>query len=398
MKKHLVIICGVMYPLPSATGICTKRLAEMLANDYDIDIICIASDMNTDATVLDSGIGVYALSGGTMKLEAHSGGVIKRLSHICGQMQIKTKFLGNLNWFADAALNKLEEIDRKYKIDAVFSVCSPLSAHFAALRYKEKNRSVRWVAYTVDLYSVPERIRPFCCSLSGMLKKELAVLQGADAVLLSEEIYANHSDLVAKLNAVEKLPYALPEQKKADGKSVLPEREGINCVFAGSFYRDMRNPETVLDIFSRIKDKRIKLHLYSTGCEDLVEKYASECSSIAVHGRVSYEQIQRVYRDANVLLNIGNTNSDFIPSKTFEYIATGKPIVNFYYGKEPDSVLKRYPLAFQISSEAEKFDIQGIEDFLINNGNKAVSRDDIERIYPENTVSFIEQLLTSIIG
>ena len=40
-----------------------------------------------------------------------------------------------------------------------------------------------------------------------------------------------------------------------------------------------------------------------------------------------------------LILNIGNSNDDFTPSKTFEYIATGKPIVNFYYGKEPDNIL-----------------------------------------------------------
>lgn len=398
MKKHLVIICGVMYPSASATGICAQRFAEILADDYKIDIICMASDMNAVSVENSSGIIIHALSGGTMKLEAHSRGVIKKLSHFYGQIQIKTKFLGNMQWFSDAALNKLEEIDRENKIDVVFSVCSPLSAHCAALKFKEIKHSVRWVAYTVDLYSIPERIRPFGYTLRDLSDNEQRILQRADAVLFSEEIYSNHYDIVANLKNVERLPYVIPAQTVIEDESELLEKNSINCVFAGSFYRDLRNPEIMLDIFSKIKDKRIKLHLYSTGCEDLVERYSSKCNSIVVHGRVPYEEIQRVYHKANVLLNVGNANADFIPSKTFEYIATGKPIINFYYGTEPDSVLERYPLAFHVSNEAVQCDTHRIEEFLYNNENAVLSREEIERVYPKNTIGFIKQLLKYNIG
>lgn len=398
MKKHLVIICGVMYPNASATGICAQRFAEILANDYNIDIVCIASDMNAVTVEYSSEIKIHALSGGTMKWEAHCRGILKKLSHFFGQIQIKTRLLGNMQWFSDAALNKLKEIDQENKVDTIFSVCSPLSAHCAALKYKEIKPEVHWVAYTVDLYSIPERLRPFGYTLKELSEKELSILQRADAVFLSEEIYNNHSDIVTDLKNVERLPYVIPYQKVIEDDLELLKRKDINCVFAGSFYPNLRNPEIMLDIFSRINDSRIKLHLYSTGCEDLVKKYSSKCSSIIVHGRVSYEEIQRIYYEANILLNIGNSNDDFTPSKTFEYIATGKPIVNFYYGKEPDNILAQYPLAFHISNEVIQYDVGRIEEFLNNNWNKAVLSKEIERLYPENTIRFIKQLLKYKIG
>ena len=385
-----------MYPIASATGICVQRFAELLCNDYKIDVICVASDMNAVRIAHMSGITIHALAGGAMSQEAHHRGVLRKLCHLYGQAQIKTSLLGNMKWFEVAALKKLKEIDRIRKIDAIFSVCSPLSAHCAALKYKEENASVRWLAYTVDLFATPKRIRPFGHSLESLIKKEQEVLQKADSVLLSEEIYANHPKLVENLKDVEKLPYAIPYQKESeDFKEELgsSKKNRIYCVFAGTLYQDLRNPEVMLDLFSRISDKTVNLHLYTTGCGELVGKYASNVNSITLHGRVPYEEIKRVYQKADFLVNIGNSNSDFIPSKTFEYIATGKPIINFYYGNKPDSVLSKYPLAFHISNKEKQHEVKPIEEFLKSNTGKVLSRRDIEQIYPCNATDYIKNLL-----
>ena len=264
--------------------------------------------------------------------------------------------------------------------------------------FKKNHPGVRWVAYTVDLYSIPERIRPLGYSLQALSEKEQITLQGADSVLLSEEIYTNHPEIVKRLKVVDILPYVIPEREEIDIETKLLNRNNINCVFAGSFYRDLRNPECMLDMFGKLKDDHIKLHLFSTGCDEVVEKYALKCSSIISHGRISYEEIQKVYFHANVLVNIGNANSDFIPSKTFEYIATGKPIVNFYYGNEPDAVLNRYSLAFHIHNGEPQGDCLKLEKFLLNNKSAEMPREKIERLYPENTIGFVENLLKSKIG
>ena len=84
--------------------------------------------------------------------------------------------------------------------------------------------------------------------------------------------------------------------------------------------------------------------------------------------------------------------------KTFAYIAIGKPIVNFYYGIEPDSVLRKYPLAFHISNTTMQCNICGIEEFLEINRDKALLRREIENLYPQNTVEFIKDLLKNKIG
>ena len=93
------------------------------------------------------------------------------------------------------------------------------------------------------------------------------------------------------------------------------------------------------------------------------------------------------------MINIGNANEDFVPSKTFEYIGTGKPIINFYYGSKPDSVMERYPIVINIPNEQGKVDSNMIESEICKLKNSYISNDEIEMIYPENTAHYIKEFL-----
>ena len=398
IKKHLVIICGVMYPNASATGICARRFADILSDEYEIDLICMASD-SVAIEVKSGNIRIHALSGGTIEKEMQSMGVEKKLHHLRGQIQIKTRFLGNLQWFADSTYAKLIEIDKKKSVDAVFSICSPLAAHVAAMNFKKRNKTVRWIAYTVDLYATPERIRPVGHSLSSMAEREMEILNRADAVLLSEEIYGNHHEMVDRFENVTKLPYMIPEQQKVqdEGESGF-DKDKINCVFAGSFYSTIRNPETMLESFGELNDDKIMLHLYSSGCEELIKRYNSTCRNIIAHGRVSQDDIKKIYEDADVLVNVGNANDDFVPSKTFEYIGIGKPIINFYYGDKPDSAMERYPVVANIANDTRESSGCVIDEFIKRSIAMKVSKQHIDILYPENNSDRIRQLLVSKIG
>ena len=54
--------------------------------------------------------------------------------------------------------------------------------------------------------------------------------------------------------------------------------------------------------------------------------------------------------DADVLINIGNSVPVHMPSKTLEYINTGKPMVNFYKFADCPTLYytKRYPLCLNL--------------------------------------------------
>lgn len=393
MKKHMVILCGVFYPEPSPTGLCVKRFAGMLSDQFDIDIVCISPDGITKRNVINSDNTNYRIQMvgcKRLELEYKTTGVVKRIIHSLGSVQLKIHMLGNMNWYRMNALNVLEQLHSERKIDVIFSVCSPMAAHLAGVDMKVHHPEIWHCGYTVDPYSAKNRIRPVFVSYEGLVSFERKVLEKMDVVLLSEEIASNRKELLSKRTKYKILPYMLPEFSPIGvDKDIFPD-EGINCVYAGRFYQDIRNPEFTLKTFAGLPG--ITLHLFSVGCEDIVERYTRQYRNIIVHQLVPNDQIGAVYAQADVLVGIGNATADFLPSKTYEYIATGKPIVYFNYRGINNSVLANYPLQLQLS-ELDFESREKLASFCNESIGSSVSYDDILLYYKENSYEAIRKVL-----
>ena len=101
----------------------------------------------------------------------------------------------------------------------------------------------------------------------------------------------------------------------------------------------------------------------------------------------------QVYREADVLVNIGNATAEFLPSKTFEYIATGKPIVSYFYKEQDSCVLGRYPLCCQIPNTMDYNSVESVEGFVLENSKRILSADEIRTIYKAHSPRYIAQVL-----
>lgn len=390
MKKHLAMLCGVYFPEPSPTGLCVKRFASLLKGTYDIDIICISSADTPKQTVQD-GFTVYALLGERMKAERRSHGPVRKLLHAAGAVQMKASVLGNLSWFQKAALEQLTQLHRQHPLDAVFSVCSPFAAHCAARSFHSENPQVRWCAYTVDPLASQNRIRPFFVSSEKLAALECATCSSADVLLLSEEISHIRQDLRGCNPSSRVLPYMLPMLPLSDDWEPDFSKQHINCVYAGRFYADLRNPKPMLEAFCSLPDKTVRLHLYSTGCEQIVSDYAARDCRIVLHTPVTHNKIPAIYRAADILVNVENSVSDYFPSKTFEYIAACKPILSFGHGQS-NALLAAHPAAFL--TDGTKTDVPSLECFLKTNRSRMISSEEIAAIYGKHSAMNIQHILT----
>ena len=388
MKKHLIVICGVFYPEPSPTGLCAKRFIELLDEKYDIEVICISTDGNNMIVKDEFGHTVYALTGYRQVKETRSKGLEKKIWHQLGRIEIMSIILGNLNWYAKGVYKCLKTIHKQNKIDTIFSICSPFAAHIGAYRFKKDKPEVSWCAYTVDPYSTPNRIRPLWCTLKGLTRYEQNILSHADHLLLSDEVFRNRPELI-KENKTDALPYILPEFEFKNKGMLYFDPDNINCVYAGRFYEDIRNPELMLHMFARMSNSKIKLHLFSVGCETIIKKYASQTDKIVLHEMVPHDQIAYVYSEADILIMVSNTTDEFLPSKMFEYIATGKPIVCFN-ARRSDLTFSNYPHVYQV------YEMDGngaLEEFIINQNEGPISREEIEAAYPRHKKENIKKIL-----
>ena len=393
-KKHLVIICGVYYPEPSPTGLCVKRFVELLNNDFDIDLLCISDNGKCEHIRTNDGIVVHTLSGGVFTVKNRTRGLISKIFHQIGRLQIKTHILGNLGWYKHAVIKKLIEIDEICRIDTLFSICSPFVAHVAAKEYKSSHPDINWCAYTVDPYSTPNRISPIGYTLKRISLIERDTLRKSDSLLLSDEVFNNRNDLYNGHPCCKPLPYIMPDINTSNSKYKYFDKNNINCVYAGRFYEDIRNPELLLSVFSCFKDNNIKLYLFSKGCEERVASYVTKCNNIIRKHQVAHSDMEQIYSESDVLISISNTTIEFLPSKTFEYIATGKPIVCFNCNDTDKNVLKNYPLKFFVYNNEE---IDSVEQFIINSKGKDTPKKDIESIYERHMTSSVRNILIDVL-
>lgn len=99
--------------------------------------------------------------------------------------------------------------------------------------------------------------------------------------------------------------------------------------------------------------------------------------------------------NADVLLSIGNKESPMAPSKIYEYISTGKPIIHFYtWDKDPCiEPLKKYGNAILIN-ENKDFDIHLLLNFLDTHDRKVF--DEFVSNFESSTPSYTANLISNI--
>ena len=126
-----------------------------------------------------------------------------------------------------------------------------------------------------------------------------------------------------------------------------------------------------------VENPNLRLHMYVRGnCDGIIDKFViANPQQLINHGSVNVEIAQSAILEANVLVSIGNSDVSQTPSKIYEYIASGKPIIHFYQ-KEEDPVvqiLASYPMACCI---------QQLEEDYENSISKALKFIDIYKFAP----------------
>lgn len=401
MKKHLVMIVGKYFPDPSPTGKCAEAYIDLLKDQFDISVICLANTNREE--FCHHGKIVYPAADSYTIMQHRLAqkkvpGPIQNVAKIPVHMVQCFVHPNVLHSYVKAAYKQLECIHAERSVDVVFSVGAPMAAHVAAQKFHKKHPCVRWVTYTVDSYAGQNKH-------SRRYKKALAfestVLGASDYVFLSEEIFDHNMDLYKLFEEkCRVLPYLMPPTPKKIWQESCFDSSKINLVFAGRFYKRIRNPECLLQLAMEL-DESCVLHLYcQSDCDSVIDDYVQRSrGKILRHNPVSVSQIQQIYAQADVLVNVGNNTAEFKPSKTFEYIASGKPIFNIYYEGQRDAVLEQYPLILQLQREGSLDEkVEALSSFIRDTHRRVVYREEIDRLFYKHSAESILRVLKGGLG
>ena len=295
------------------------------------------------------------------------------------------------NGFSDAIqaqvlLRELKTVRNSFPFDAVISTSEPYPMAIAASQLDGGRKAL----YMMD--------PPACVSngtetvyrnrtLPRMLKNQTAVIT---TPFISDALIANSYRLPHKSVSV-----GFPMITDHMPKRTAPDDNRIHLLFCGWLYSEIRSPRNFLDIVSRL-DERFEVTFMGRECELLQERFPTETrASIITLPNQPYDVALQAMADADIMINIGNSVPVHMPSKTLEYINTGKPFVNFYKMDDCPTLYytKRYPLCLNLFEGDGDVDAAARRfiDFCAENKGKTVDRSYIEREYEDCTPQYIAQ-------
>ncbi len=161
-------------------------------------------------------------------------------------------------------------------------------------------------------------------------------------------------------------PCAIVEGIYNNHQLPLPEKTVDKKVI---FYSGQLNPaygmENLLEAFQQIYQQNENYELWICGGGGLVQrisKLAEECPGVKYYGYVGAEKVRALQAEASVLVNprqnIGEFTKYSFPSKTMEYLASGRPVV----GYKLDGIPEEYDQYIQYVPDNS---VEALRDMLI---------------------------------
>lgn len=399
-KRRLLVLLGGYYPSYGAPGIVFEKMIPVLREHYEITILTprrVTHDLGSVFTY--NGVFVHEISDwiNDRVVESARRGVaplvlrfMQRIWWVCQKQPMFTYSIRN-------TLKCAERLHLERRFDAMLSVSFPPYTHIAAEIFKARHPDVKWGAYSTDTLFDHKVLRSKWHKLfmQDVLSWEMQAYSHADCVFFTPEIYAWRNrmfpnDEVSPLL----LNYLLSLPATSDVTRDVAARhdacDTILFVYAGVFYERTRDPSWFADVMRELiaKNDNLLFHFYlvTDACKDVIEAVVKDFpQNVFIRPPVLPSEVAMIMRRADFLLNFSNDADQFSPSKIFDYVATGRPILNVAYPKRKvNDVLLRNPLSLTVVNDGDVHkSAKEVESFVERNLGKSLGNDDLKSLYAE---------------
>ena len=248
--------------------------------------------------------------------------------------------------------------------DGMITVSHPYSSHLIGKKIKKRFPSVKWLVDIGDpfAFAVEMPMNNFCLYRKLNYISEKTVFEQADSVSVTNErtaeryieFFGQHNSkkihIIGPLIEFDLLSIQL--------NSSIKKSDEISLMFAGNLINPVRKPDIFLSwalgllIAWNGRKPKMFFDIYGDSAIDL-QKYLPmgkyfEC--LRLHGQVAKKDVVDAMKRADILINCGNITDYQLPSKIYEYMATGKPIINFVLNPRDTSLhaMRNYPSVLNV--------------------------------------------------
>ncbi len=402
--------------MPTANGICCEEICEEFIKRGDkVFVLCFKHPKDKQYEVINNTY-IYRIRMDVVNTLRYAFETRKddRIKLFLKRMMMfinRLEAMIFLHWFPMRTplftyryYRKIKRIYKKERIDLIISSYCPFEAIWSMSIFKRKNPHVKTCMYNLD--SLTNLKQRFFMSADFQEKKgwawEKRLYKNCDLILnlkchekhYSKERYKSFKD---KMRIVD-IPHIINRNMRYEKKYT----DLIRIVYAGALRDDIVSD--VIDILSPfLIENMVELLFYGRSTVDSIIKHCNNpqvLKNIKFMGQVSHEEILSVESEADVLLSMGNYNTDFIPSKVFEYISLGGKVLHIYnYKKDPViPYMRKYRNGCFIDVADDLFDNQAkVRRFLLKDSER-VPFDEIERDFEMNTPKYTVSQIVKMLG
>lgn len=399
-KDYRVLFLTNQYlPLPKVCEICIKNVREALFKmGIKSDVLQFAGD---EGIVEIKPMGnVYSIGCGISKMAILDKNKIDRFwrrAKVVYRWPLRYRYSQNKKY--RKTINKL---CYEHKYDVVIGFPWPADLAVASIGLNN------FILYELDVLGNNPLIKGtvkkiFRYRIKSIEKK----LYESASLIIHMEFFRDYFSQSKFLKYSDKTVYAdIPNLLPLKRVNVVKEDAIIKCVYFGSLVKNMRDPNYLLKVIKAVSEEiSLQCEFYTRGdCEDILQE-ASLCEPKVIkhNGYVSHEKVIRIQNDTDFLLSIGNslTGDDrSLPSKTIEYISTGKPIIHINGGINDSAItyLKKYGSACIIDPKDDFIDnVHKVKAFIRSTKGKRLEFAEIEEKFYKNTPEYTANIIKDYI-
>lgn len=404
MRNVLFIVTEI----DSANGICSKAVMNELTN-ADCNVFCICNEEREypKGCYTKNKINYITVRPRlTYRMERYintlESGLKKKTVSLLRTVMDKTKLLFSVpTWplisplYSYRIYKKARVVCRNEKIDIIIPVYTKMDTMIAACKIKKDNPQIKYYPYFLDSLSGGFGPRVFSKEwvIKRGLKWEKRLLSSADKIILMKSSEEHHRQYSKNRPYFDKmvfldLPLFIPEPPEENDEP--QNRDFTELLFIGTIPVQIRNPQKFFEIFKFVEGDGYRLNIVGTNnCPGLMDRAAKEDERITLHPFVSHEQAKKLMNSADFLVNFGNNDISMTPSKIFEYMSTGLPIISTApIENEPSAYyLEKYPLSCVLKEYGDSTEIlaEQLKGFLKTAKGKRADADSLKDIFRLNT-------------
>ena len=302
-------------------------------------------------------------------------------------------------------------LNKKYKFDIVFAEHYGYETVYAGYKLKEENPDIIYMPVFWDALSggIGAKYLPLWYTQKKKMAFEKKILLKADhaIALISHKDYLtklwSKTQFLKKYSFLDIPRFELINTEKIQHSSLLNDKEKMHIVFTGSM--GLRSPTYFLDLLSQIENKNIVVWIFTA--QKYIEKLKRLSSDYNVDLRiinyVPHKELEKILKDADVLLNFGTDNPCMIPSKIFEYMSYAKPIISTYIIDDDPCIpyFEKYKYALLIKDEEQhknfQDDIVKLSAFLKNVKYQKIDISTLEELFYLNSPKAYVEVINNLV-